>query len=711
MSNHFIKQFGEFLTKKFELSKKHNGELLDILGKLKKATVVEYIDTVEKYAKKKGISPKLLTKNVFEEFIQVFESRQTSLDRALKLAKIGSWEYHLDDKTLNWSEDLYKIFEQNQDEFEPTIENFFELVHPDDSFQFKEKFNDLIEFGTPFAIEFKIQSPDGKNRYFRSECILDENEKKQSSVIRGIVQDISDKKRAENLSINFARVMDECFQEIYIIDASNFDIIQFNREARKSLNYTISELFKMNFADLVNEYNEKEFGSRLKPLKEYKFDRVTLLLDLKNKDGTIYPVEASFQYTNFGEKPCFMIMAVNVAEKQRIETEKDKLEDQLRQSQKMETIGTLSGGIAHDFNNILTPILMSSERLMRSLEPSSKEFQSAKRIRNSSMRAKDLVQKILSFSRKNLSDKQYISVNEILEEVLSLIRSTLPTTITVVEQIPTEQAIVYADKTQLHQVFMNLCTNAFHAMKDSGGRLTVKIEGFAPPDIHNGELSKSPDGLYSSIKITDSGVGMSDQVISKIFDPFFTTKKVGEGTGLGLSVTHGIISDHGGVINVLSTEGKGTTFDIVLPTFNETVITPDEDELDFEASGEGSILWVDDEFDISEIGRDMLEEKGFKVLSMTSSSQALNIITRFPKKFDLIITDQTMPELTGTQLMEKVLSINPELPFLLVSGFSKKQINSEKTPNLKGFITKPFSSKELFESVMRLIDQKNQMAS
>jgi PAS domain S-box-containing protein len=380
-------------------------------------------------------------------------------------------------------------------------------------------------------------------------------------------------------------------------------------------------------------------------------------------------------------------------------TARKRLEGQLRQAQKLEAIGTLTAGIAHDFNNILSAVLGYAELARYRLPPDSPALDNLNQILHAGLRAKDLVKQILSFSRQSEEERRPVIIGPIVKEALKMLRASLPATIEIRSRIDNLTSTVMADPTQMHQILMNLSTNAFHAMRQTGGVLEVALSEVEPnaslralnPDIHPGN--------YLQLTVKDSGPGMSPEIVERIFDPYFTTKEIGEGTGLGLSVVHGIVTSCGGIITVQSEPGKGSAFNVLLPAMErEMVTTTVEDEI--LPTGSGHIFLVDDDLSLVELGKQMLDRLGYRVTTRTSSLEALETFINQSDKFDLVITDMTMPHLTGTQLAEKILALRPDIPIILCTGYSEL-VDKEKAKRMgiRAFLMKPLVLRDLAVSI------------
>jgi two-component system cell cycle sensor histidine kinase/response regulator CckA len=389
-------------------------------------------------------------------------------------------------------------------------------------------------------------------------------------------------------------------------------------------------------------------------------------------------------------------------------TRQKELEHRLIQAQKMEAIGTLAGGIAHDFNNILAVIIGHAELMREELAEGSRMRKSAEQIVITSERGAELVKQILAFSRQSKRKREPIKLNTILQESLRLLRSILPSTIEICQDIRATSAYVLADPTQIHQIMMNLGTNALHAMREKGGILEVSLEEV---DL-DAEAAKTyhdiNPGLYLKLTVSDTGHGMTPEVIKRIFEPYFTTKKTGEGTGMGLAVIHGIVKSCGGDIAVHSEPGKKTSFDVFLPCFREKRKEDRKTRLTREIPrGSERILLVDDETALADVGTQVLERLGYHVVGKSNAIEALETFRQDPHQFDLVISDLTMPHLTGFQLAEKIKQIKPGIPIILCSGFTsdatKKQIRDS---GVNDFITKPINKTELARVVRKVLDNK-----
>ena len=428
---------------------------------------------------------------------------------------------------------------------------------------------------------------------------------------------------------------------------------------------------------------------------------------VRRKDGKLCWVfeRGHGVYDNQG-KPIYLDgVIIDITDRKQAQKEKEQLQVQLRQTQKMEAIGTLAGGIAHDFNNILAALIGYADLAKDDIPEGTLPHQNLQEVLISANRAKELVKQILTFSRKDDIRLAPVQINSIVKEALKMLRSSLPTTIEINQDINCNNAIM-ADETHIHQILMNLGTNAGHAMEQYGGVLEVSLT-----DVNIDSDIITIDGLmkqgsYVKLSVKDTGCGMSKEVQERIFEPFYTTKEVGEGTGLGFSVVHGIVENHNGLITVDSKRGKGTTFEIFFPCVEEIAIKETEDSEVINGHGE-RILLVDDEHSLVGMTTQMLNRIGYEVVGKTSSIEALEVFQEDPDKFDLVITDQTMPKMKGTKLAEELMNIRADIPIVLCTGYSET-VNEEsvKAIGIKELVMKPVNRKEISNIIREILDKK-----
>jgi len=423
------------------------------------------------------------------------------------------------------------------------------------------------------------------------------------------------------------------------------------------------------------------------------------------KDGSTFPIVV---HTNpiirENESIGLRGIIIDITKQKLAELEKKTMEAQLQHAQKMESLGTLAGGIAHDFNNILSAIIGFTEISISDLERESWLFNNLQKVLNAGDRAKDLVSQILAFSRQSVLEPKPVQVKLITKEALKLLRATLPATIEIHQNLKSNSAVM-ADPTQIHQIIMNLCTNAGSAMQDKGGKLSVNIVDVA---LDSEFVDRHPDmnpGAYIKLTVSDTGHGMSPEVLNRIFDPFFTTKEKGEGTGMGLSVVHGIIKSLSGTIFVDSEPVKGSTFEVYIPAIESEAVLEPESAVPLPVGTE-RILFVDDEELQVDLGEQMLKSLGYNVVTKMNSFEALELFRAKPNDFDLVITDMTMPNITGDKLATEFLKIRPKIPIILCTGFSAAiDEDKAKAIGIRAFVYKPILKQDIAKAIRKVLDE------
>lgn len=402
-------------------------------------------------------------------------------------------------------------------------------------------------------------------------------------------------------------------------------------------------------------------------------------------------------------------LAREMAERQRAEESLKQKEHQIQNAQRMEAIGTLAGGIAHDFNNVLGAILGYTELAIRGIPSHSRAQDHLQEVMVAGQRAKHLVRQILTFSRQSDLEQQLVDLKPIIQEVVQLLRATLPSTIEITHHLNEEVGFVFADPTQMHQVLINLCTNAEYALRPDGGMLEIGLEPFEVTEQISASHPELKPGPHIALIVHDTGCGIPSEVAKRIFDPFFTTKGVGEGTGMGLAVVHGIVTNHHGTITVDSTPGSGTTFTIHLPCCHAPHTERAEPDRTPIPKGTGSILFVDDEETLAKLGKQVLEELGYDAIVCTNSLEALDLFRATPTKFAAVITDQTMPHMTGDNLAKECLRIRPDLLVILCTGYSHSMTPDKANHmGIRAFLMKPIQKQELGLILHELLHQPNE---
>jgi phosphate/phosphite/phosphonate ABC transporter binding protein len=560
-------------------ARKKDGTLFWVEINLKEALIGGHrrvLAVIHDITERKGVEQELQRyRDHLEEMIRErsadLQKSETNLAEAQRLSHLGSWEWHIADNSLWWSEETYRIFGLHPTDAPTSLDTFLAAIHPDDRPMVEEAIAAALR-GIDYDIEHRIIRPDGAIR-------------------------------------------------------------------------------------LVQERGKIFLSKEQTPLR-------------------------------------MMGSVQDITERKKIEQEQRELRNQLNQAQKLEAIGTMASGIAHDFNNILGAINGYTELALMRLGENREVTPLLDQVMRAGRRAKDLVDQILTFSRKEKLHRQPIAVAAIIEESLKLLRATIPTNIDLQARILAKTSRVMADPTQIHQIVLNLCTNAHHAMEQKQeGVLTVELVD-EEIDNHHPQAGNLPPGPYVKLAISDTGTGIQPEHLGRIFDPFFTTKEHGKGTGMGLSVVHGIVNSCDGAIVARSIVGQGTTFTIYLPKISQEAPQTEQTVASqpFQP-GQGKILFVDDEPCLVELGQLILEHLGYQVTGVSSSTEALELIRQQPGQFDLLITDQSMPKMTGCQLAHEVTAIRPDLPIILCSGYGSLMSQEDiKTMGIRHFIRKPYDT-------------------
>lgn len=486
-------------------------------------------------------------------------------------------------------------------------------------------------------------------------------------------------------------------------------IARVNKAGRRLLGYSRKELVGKNWYDLCVPDDERTqivqvfFKMMAGNIDPFEFRESTII----SRSGEIRTIawHNSLLKDEDGNILALLSSGEDTTEATRLKNEQLRLQDQLSQSRKMEAIGTLAGGIAHDFNNILYPIIGYTEMAIADLPKGSPIRSNLKSVFKGALRAKELIRQILTFSRKKSLSKKPLEVQPVIKEALKLLRSSIPTNIVIHNEIDESARPIMGDPTQVYEIIMNLCTNAYHAMEKEGGQITVRLyekEITAPLVTEHQQLK--PD-IYIIIEVEDTGPGISEEIRNQVFEPYFTTKSTGKGSGLGLAVTHGIVSGYGGAIVLEDAAEQGMVFKIYLPVIHNDLYS-DPFEKEFEKSyGTERVLFVDDEQPIVTLCTHALENLGFKVDGQANSNTALKTFQARPDDYDILITDMTMPDMLGTELIAKARSIRPALPVILCTGFSDL-IDEKKARSLKieGYLKKPVMIDELSFTIRQIID-------
>jgi len=638
--------------------------------------------------------------------LEVIQKTEGRLNLAMSIANDGMWDWNLLDNSLYFDPRCYTMAGYEPDEFPAEFEEFTKRVHPDDN----EPVLSVIDAhmkgeADTIDIEFQFMKKNGDWMWIRSKGGIVSRDKNGKAIqIVGTQTDISKHKLQENelkkSEERYRNLYKNAPIGLYRADINNNIISANSTFLQMSGHDSEDDLLKSSITDYyINTENRSNFIEQLQT--EGRVVDYELLLQNKNGEkfwGLLSAViskgknDNSFYYDGF-------ISDI---------TETKRLQSQLIQAQKMESIGTLAGGIAHDFNNILGAILGYAQ-LAQNITPDNPKVQNyIVQLCIAGERAKGLVRQILDFSRQTKSKKFPIDIGIAIKEALKLLRASIPSTIEIRHNIKSGLGTVKADQTKIHQIVINLCTNAAHAMEKDGGQLEVDL---IPVKITDNDASDYFDlraGNYLKLIVKDTGHGIDTKTITRIFEPYFTTKEVGKGTGMGLATVHGIVKEHNGDIKVFSNGTEGTTFEILFPIIEEKVFDTVETQISI-PTGNEKILFIDDEKLLTDIGQEFLEDLGYIVEAQTKPCDALEAFRSQPDKYNLVITDMTMPKMTGEKLAEEIKKIRHEIPIILCTGFSKQNISeSPSESNFIKILKKPLKLNNLAEIIREILDEENQ---
>jgi PAS domain S-box-containing protein len=552
----------------------------------------------------------------------------------------------------------------------------------------------------------EVQSSQFEKRYFHKRghvvwvlvsCSLVRDAREQPLYFISQFQEITQRKRAEQERALLVAAVEQSAESITMIDVDGA-IRYVNPAFERISGFKREEVVGRSFLQLMQPHCGETVCNTLWETVSHG-EVWSGHITEEARDGALREIETTVSPIRDSSGAVIYYVAA-----QRDVTHECSMERQLRQAQKMEAIGTLAGGIAHDFNNILAAIIGYTEMLLFKIPKDSPIRHNLEQVLKAGNRAKELVKQILAFSRQSEQEMKPVQISLVVKEALKLLRASLPTTIEIRQNITGKMGMILADPTQIHQVLMNLCTNAAHAMRATGGVLEV---GLGEVKLDGQMMEQCPEltpGSYLRLTVRDTGHGMDSMVMARIFDPFFTTKSPGEGTGMGLAVVHGIVKSHGGAIGVSSEPGVGTTFQMFFPRLPNDVVPISKSAVPVPRGSE-TILFVDDEEALVEMVQQMLEHLGYDVVARTSSREALEAFRAQPHKFDLVITDQTMPQLTGVDLSREVMAIRPDVPVILCTGFSEI-ISPEKAKamGIREFVLKPIITREIAVTIRKALE-------
>jgi PAS domain S-box-containing protein len=571
-------------------------------------------------------------------------------------------------------------------------------------------FNRVYETGKPEkCFDWEIIKVDGTKSQVDASVSLMTDPEGNPIGFRGIARDVTRHKQSEmalrESEARYRQLVNHAPAGIYEVDFIEGKFSSVNDIICDYTGYSRQELLTMSALDILTEDSQKLFLERLDKILKGQKVPSSVEFKIRAKSGReIYVlINSKIIYTADGKPKGATAVVHDITEQKLAAEEKKNLEYQLQQAQKMEAIGTLAGGIAHDFNNILSVIIGYTELILMNGDVDGEVRQNLKEIFNASKHARDMVKQILAFSRQNKQERKPIQVAHIVKEAVKMLRASLPSTISIEQHIEKDTGVIEADPTQIHQVLMNLCTNAAHAINEKDGVLKIHLGNIELDQKAAADIPGLKTGSYLKLSVSDSGEGIRPEARQKIFNPYFTTKEKGKGTGLGLAVVQGIVKSNNGAVTVESEVGKGAAFHVYLPTIKRKLAADGEISTPLPMGCE-HILLIDDEHPLVEIGRQMLERLGYSVAARTSSIEALELFKADPHRFDLVITDIVMPNLTGDKLAKKIIDIRNDIPVVLCTGYSEKFTHRNASEmGIHSFLMKPLVMRDLANTVRQAL--------
>ncbi len=633
---------------------------------------------------------------------------QLNLFETQRIAHIGSWELDLETGGFLCSDEMKRIWDVEGEDNNNILNVMKHRVHPEDSERLESALQDSVKGAMPYDLEYRIVDKQGTLKYItsRSRIIKDSNGK--AVRIYGICQDITDQRlREDERSLNEKRLLQT--QEI-----AHIGTFEYNVKAREL--WWSDELYKIYGVERKEGISPEKYLTFVHPddqekLKNFhNIGKEDYFIEYRiiRPDGDIrylFTYVGKHEYRN-GERYLIRGTSQDITEQKVIEQENKQLELKLHHAQKMETIGTLAGGIAHDINNILGIIIGNTELCLDDVPEWNPAHSNLREIINAVLRAKEVIRQLLTFSRNIDVKKEKIDIVSVVNDALKFLRSSVSATIKIEKQINVANPFLIADPTQINQIILNLCANSAQAMEETGGTIKVKMENVAVNHATVDGTDLLANGEYIKIVISDDGPGIPAAIHDRIFDPYFTTKEVGKGSGMGLAVVQGIVKKHKGSINLKSDTGKGATFTILLPGVNDGKDSVNDQIITRFSAGK-RILFVDDEEQITKVSARMLESLGYTVDSETNPLKALEFIRKKPGKYNLVVTDMTMPQMNALMFLQEIHKINKDIPVIICSGYNPLvDENKAIEAGFSAYVHKPFTKGELALAVQNVFKHK-----
>ncbi len=642
------------------------------------------------------VTEKTQTENQLKEIQERYEL-------AMEASQDGLYDWNLMTNEIYYSPGWKSILGYQVDELPNDFSVWEKLTDPEDVGKSWKMQQDLVNRKRDrFELEFKMKHKDGHwvNILSRATAVFDNDSGKAVRVVGTHVDITERKKYLKQLKI-LNSAIENSLNGFDIVNAEGV-LIYANKAFVKMYGFdSADEIIGTSPSDLCADSRIPEkLIQKLQEDGEYEFEHVA-----KKRDGSTFDVlmHATLAHDEQGNE-IYPTSCIDITVRNKSQREKEELEKQLKQSQKLESIGTLAGGIAHEFNNMLAIIMGNNELIMDEVPEGSLAKESTEEIRSAGIRAREVVKQLLTYSRQDNAVKKIMDFKFVVQESMKLIRSSTPANIQIEQNISADTYPVVGNDTQINQLLINLCNNAVHALPEKGGRISIELLNETIDRKQDKPQTKLPPGQYAKLTVSDNGIGMDGEILDRVFEPYFTTKDVGEGTGIGMAVVHGIVARHGGVITVDSKPDQGTSFTIFLPA-HEGLLEQETDKQDILPVGDEYILYVDDEPSIALLGKRLLESLGYRTESITNPEEALDMVRSDPNRFDLLITDMAMPDMTGDQLITETLKIRQDMPTIICTGYSSKISEKEAAGiGVHSYIMKPINKSELAKLVRKVLD-------
>ncbi|ALP53337.1 hypothetical protein Tel_09320 [Candidatus Tenderia electrophaga] len=620
-----------------------------------------------------------------------------------RIAQLGNWELDLVTNQLTWSDEVYRIFGLDPSQFDASFEAFIDAVHPEDRDFVNKAYKDSAENKTPYNIVHRLLLKDGTLKYVNEKCITYYNDKGDPIRSVGMVQDVTERVLTEKALKKYQFSLENAPEAVFFMTReAQFTYV--NMQACKALGYSREELLQLTLWDIDSHYSKDQWDSIWRSGIDTEHEEIYAETCHRRKDGTQFPVEVCAKHLWLGTDEFHVAFVRDITERKRAEEEKNTLEAQLAQAQKLESIGRLAGGVAHDFNNMLSVIIGYADLIRASQPADAPILRDLIEIENAATRSRDITQQLLAFSRQQLIRPRPIDLNEQVWATHRTLSRLIGEDIEL-RFVPGEDLWkINFDPSQIDQIIVNLSINARDAMPN-GGSLIFKTANVTLNQTDPNEDNALMPREYIRLTVSDTGSGMNEDTRAHIFEPFFTTKEHGKGTGLGLATVYGIVKQNDAHISVNSTKDRGTTFTIYFPRHAAMHSMPEVAQSTSAPAGTGTILLVEDDDMVRKVTHAMLTKLGYQVLAAATPREALSICDKDSAlSIDLLLIDLMMPEMTGTELRREIENRRPGIGVIFMSGYPTNITSHHgMLDGAINYLQKPFHINEIAHAVKQVM--------